>query len=162
MIEGDEDDGLESLRRLDRFIEGEDKGTTAFVELEKSGQSPPSPENLTDEEVTLALTNLVWSLYDLGVLVDDADHLNDRDLYKELLAYCGEANVFFPDEPDTSIHWSPIGGCSEEDTAVWLRFYADEETRDRWAKDFPDAQIAPSELPPYYRSWLPNRAPLDN
>src|ERR1041385_3386347 len=102
--EDDEYDPLETLEKLDRYLAGEEQ-TTLYFELEKRGEAPPPIEGLTDEQVTRALTNLVWGLFDLGVVIDFADHLNDRDLYAGLLDYCDEPTVIFPDDPDMWCHW---------------------------------------------------------
>lgn len=155
----EEHDPLAYLEKLDRYLNGEEQ-TTLYFELEKQGWAPPFAENLTDEELTRALTDLIWGIWDLGVVVEDADHLTDRELYLELLDYCDEPTVVFPDEPDAWCHWSPIGGCSEEDIVIMHRYYSDEESRARWAEQYPEDEMPPMELPPYYRSWLPQRAGL--
>jgi len=54
-------------------------------------------------------------------------------------------------------HVSLIGGCSEEDTLVYLKYYADEEERRTWQADWPDGEIPAHEDLPYDRdSRLPN------
>ncbi len=40
---------------------------------------------------------------------------------------------------------------SERDIHAWLKYYADEETRQRWAEDFPNDVVPPHEDPPYDR-----------
>lgn len=160
-MEPEEDDGLEYLRKLDRFFDGEEQ-TTAYFELEKLGQAPPLfPNDMSDEEISLALTNLVWGLFDLHVQIDDADHLTDRELYEGLLEFCDEPNVFFPGMEGAWFHWSPIGECSDEDIDISHRYYSSEESRAYWMKEYPDYEMPPSELPPHYRSWLPHRANLE-
>jgi len=54
-------------------------------------------------------------------------------------------------------HWyiSPIGSCSEEDNEIYLRYYADDEYREQWHRDFGDP-LPPKEKPPYDRDrFLP-------
>ena len=155
----EEGDPLAYLEKLDRFLNGEEQ-TTLYFELEKQGWAPPFAENLTDEEVSRALTDLIWGMWDLGVVIEDADHLTDRELYLELLDYCDEATVVFPDEPDAWCHWSPVGGCSEEDMKVIMRYYADDQWREQWTQEDPEFEMPPKELSPYHRSWLPQRAGL--
>jgi hypothetical protein len=149
-------DGLEYLKKLDRFLNGEEQ-TTLYFELEKRGWTPVDPDGTPDEDINRSLTNLLWGLADLGVFVENADHLSDRELYKELLDYCDEPNVIFPDDPYSATHWSPIGGFSEEDIQVYLRYYCDQEQRLQWQVDYPDEEIPPAELPPYPRPWIPVR-----
>lgn len=40
---------------------------------------------------------------------------------------------------------------SERDIPAWPKYYADEETRQCWAKDFPNDVVPPHEDPPYDR-----------
>lgn len=149
------DDPLdEYFERLDDFLEGRIQ-TTVYFELEKRGEAPPCLDELADDEINRALTNLIWALHDLHIIVDDADHLTDRELYAQLLDYIDKPSMVFHDIPGAWTHFSPIGGCSEEDIQIMLRFYTDEEGRARWLKDFPDDVLPPAELPPYPRPWLP-------
>lgn len=149
----DESDPQEYLEKLDRFLSGEEQ-TTLYFELEKRDCAPvQNHEQLSDEEILRALTNLIWCLYDLHVVIDDADHVSDRDLYVQLLNYCDEPTVVFPDDPDAWCHWSP----DDEDWEVYLRYYADDEARARSAIQYPDEPVPPKELPPFYRAWLPWR-----
>ena len=143
------------LERLDDYIEGKIQ-TTVYYELEKVGEPPPRLEELADDsEVNRALTNLIWALYDLHVVIDDTDHLTDRELYAELLDYLDESCMIFPGIPGAWTHWSPIGGYGEEDIQIMLRYYSTEESRADWLKSFPDDVMPPAELPPYPRPWIP-------
>jgi hypothetical protein len=155
----EEYDPLAYCEKLDRFLNGEEQ-TTLFFELEKQGWTPPFAETMTDEELTRALTDLIWGIWDLGVVIEDTDHLSDRELYLELLDYCDEPTVVFPEEPDAWCHWSPIGSGSEPDTLLWLRYYCDERSRANWMEQVPDYEMPPMELPAHYRSWLPQRTGL--
>jgi len=156
-MESDEDDSLAYLEKLDRFLSGKEQ-TTLYFELEKLECPPPlNHEAMSDEEVTRALTDLIWGLFDLHVLVEFADHVPDRELYVQLLEYCDEPTVVFPENPDAWCHWSPDG----DDWDIHLRYYADDDWREQAAKDEPDWVVPPKELPPHYRSWLPGRDGLD-
>jgi hypothetical protein len=153
MLPEDDPDPLEYLEKLDNFLEGKEQ-TTLYFELEKMGCAPPlNHEQMSDEEVLRALTDLIWGLYELHVIVDYADHLADRPLYVQLLGYCDEPTVVFPNDPNAWCHWS----ADDDDWEIYLRYYADDEARARSAVDYPDTPVPPKELPPYYRSWLPWR-----
>lgn len=152
----DESDGLEYLEKLDRFLTGKEQ-TTLFFELEKLDCAPPlNHEKMSDEEILRALTNLIWGMYELHVVIDCADHIDDRTLYVQLLEYCDEPTVVFPDDPNAWCHYSADG----DDWETYLRFYADDDSRERSARDYPDEPMPPKELPPYYRSWMPGREGL--
>lgn len=155
----DEDDPLYEAKMVDDFIDGKIQ-MTAYFELEKRGCAPPQIEDLSDEDVTRELTNLIWNMADLQIFVSDLDHLDDRAAYKELLEFCDQPSMFFPGHKDSACHWSPIGGGSEEDNEAYLRYYADDDTRMRWMTDFGDP-VPPKELPPYPRPWIPVWAPWE-
>jgi hypothetical protein len=154
------DDAPGYLEKLDRFLSGEEE-TTLFAELKKLQCSPPIDHAaMSDLEVTRALTDLVWSLWDLHVVIDDADHLTDRELYVSLLEYCAEPTMVFPEFEGATCHWSPIGSYStDEEIRISLQYYSSAEDRERHVKDFgePPGGMPPMELPPHYRSWLPQR-----
>jgi len=149
----------EYLERLDSFLSGKSQ-TTLYLELEKRGWTPEDPDTVADEDLSRSLTNLIWSLNDLHVIVENTDHLSDRELYVELLAYCDEPNVCFVGIPGAANHWSPIGSYGEEEVKIWLRYYASDEDRERHAREYPNDYMPPSELPPYPRPWLPTHALL--
>ena len=68
-----------------------------------------------------------------------------------------EEVVIFPKDPRGAMHLDLIGSGSEEDTDVYLRYYADDEARERWAKKF-NVKLPPKEQLPYDRDrHLPQR-----
>ncbi|MBS1726910.1 MAG: hypothetical protein JST51_09330 [Armatimonadetes bacterium] len=151
-----DDPDLEYLRKLDRFFSGEEE-TTLGRELSLRGLAPKPSSEVADGDLHRALTDLIWSLEELRVFVEDVDHLTDRELYDALLEYCGEPTVCFAGDVNAGTHWSAIGAFSEDDIQIWLRYYADDEARARHLADFPDDPMPPSELPPYPRPWIPVR-----
>jgi hypothetical protein len=44
-----------------------------------------------------------------------------------------------------------VGSGSPEDVHLYLKHYAEEETRQQWAKDWPEDVIPEHENPPYDR-----------
>jgi hypothetical protein len=156
----DSDDWPEYLTKLDRFLSGEEQ-TTLFKEMEKLQCSPRIDHTtMSAPEIARALTDLVWSLWDLHFVVDDADHLTDRELYVALLEYCAEPTMVFPGIEGATCHWSPIGSyATDEDIRISLQYYSDAEERARHVVHFgePPGGMPPMELPPLYRSWLPQR-----
>jgi hypothetical protein len=60
-----------------------------------------------------------------------------------------EAHVPLVDE--TIIHFDVIGSGSEEDTHIYLMYYASEEERARWKTDFPNDELPPRKTPPHTR-----------
>src|ERR1700722_135900 len=140
----DEDDPLEDMKKLDRFLDGEEQ-TTIYFELEKRDEAPDLSDELTDEEVSQALTALIWSLGDIGVYIEYVDHLTDRELYAELRDYCDEPNMVFPGNKAFGLHWSPIGSWGEEDMQIWLKYYASDQERITHSIDYPNDPMPTKE-----------------
>ncbi|HEY3128064.1 MAG TPA: hypothetical protein VGL91_01275 [Acidobacteriota bacterium] len=123
-----------------------------FDTLLSSGISLPRPEELGEEQLTAKLWELINALSLLRVYLDSTNHLSDRELYTKL--WCDvlrEPTVLIPDQPSFSYHLDMVGSGSEEDIALYLKYYADEDYRQDWAKDWPDDPVPPHETPPFDR-----------
>jgi hypothetical protein len=129
--------------------------TTHFKQLEESGMQLPAPETLDDEQLTRKLWELIQRLALLRVFLDETDHLSDRELYTLLWSDMlrEETKAVTLDE-DSACHMSPLGGCSEEDMQLYLKYYADEQWRDDWQKQYPGEALPDHEDPPYDRDRL--------
>ena len=106
------------------------------------------------------LAEVIRDLGHLHCFLHDTDHLSDRELYDWLWS-----SGLRDDSPDTSgmedAAWqtSPIGAGSDEDTLIWLKYYADEADRQRWHLDFPDDPMPAHEPLPFDRDrYLPKRS----
>lgn len=77
-----------------------------------------------------------------------------RDLYTALCARPSRRRRPRWPDPDSAYHRSPIGGCSEQHVLVDLRYCADEDYREDWAKQFPEDPLPPHEDPPFDRDRL--------
>ena len=131
---------------------GTGETTTLTAELQRTGIDVPPPSELPDEALTLKLWEIIHGLATLGVFLDFTDHLSDRALYEDL------QGRILPDEMDplgtehgATWHVSIIGGWSEEDTRVYLKYYANEDDRRRWQAEWPDYEMPPHEDLPYDR-----------
>jgi hypothetical protein len=47
-----------------------------------------------------------------------------------------------------------VSSGSDEDNELYLKYYADEQTREQWTEDFPDMEIPERVQPPYDRDRL--------
>jgi hypothetical protein len=131
--------------------------TTNFKQLEESGMQLPAPETLDDEQLTLKLGELIQRLALLRVFLEETDHLSDRELYTLLWSDMlrEETKAVTLDE-DSACHMSPLGGCSEEDIHLYLKYYADERWRRNWQEEYPQETLPEHEDPPYDRDrFLP-------
>ena len=59
-----------------------------------------------------------------------------------------------PLDEDSACHMSPLGGCSEEDIHLYLKYYADEQWRRDWQEEYPEEILPDHEEPPYDRDRL--------
>jgi len=138
--------------------------TTNFKQLEEAGIQLPAPDTLNDEQITKKLWEVINALALLRVFLEQTDHLSDRELYAELWSDMLREEVkAMPPDPDGAWHLSPLGGCSDEDIQLDMKYYADDEWRRQWQEDFPDFVMPEHEDPPYDRDRLlpqPDYGPL--
>jgi len=126
--------------------------TTHYQQLENAGVSLPPPDSLTDEELTATLWEIIQKLALLRVFVEQTDHLSDRELYTHLWTNSlREETKALVLGANAAYHIQMLGGCSEEDMLLYLKYYADDDFREQWQKDGPNDPIPPHEDPPYDR-----------
>lgn len=129
--------------------------TTHFQQLEDAGVSFPTPDSLKDDELTAKLWELIQKLALLHVFLDQTDHLSDRELYTYLLNNClREETKAMPLVANFACHIQLLSSGSEEDNFLYLKYYADDDWRQQWHKDWPDDPMPDHEDPPYDRDRL--------
>ena len=129
--------------------------TTNFQQLENAGVSLPAPDSLTDEELTAKLWEVIQKLALLHVFISQTDHLSDRELYTHLWTESlREETKAMPMVAGSAWHLELLGSYSEEDMQLFLKYYADDDFRRQWHKDWPKDPIPPHEDPPYDRDRL--------
>jgi hypothetical protein len=129
--------------------------TTNFQQLEKAGVSLPAPDSLRDEELTAKLWEIIQKLALLHVFIEQTDHLSDRELYTHLWTdTLREESKAMPMIAGSAWHIDLLGSYSEEDMLLYLKYYADEDWRRQWHKDWPNDPIPPHKDPPYDRDRL--------
>lgn len=150
MVEEDEMDIIAEMERIDRFFEGTEPGEIPLEKLRASGMVIPDDDaELDDAALGALLRQMIDRLFDLGVVIEQTDHLSDRECYRWLVRDELLHELLFS---VAGGHWnvSPIGGGSEQDIEIYLRYYADEEERQQWARDF-GVPLPPHEELPYDR-----------
>jgi hypothetical protein len=128
--------------------------TTHRALLARDNICVPPPGTLSDEEITGMLEVIVEALARRRTYLDSTNHLSDRELYTRLWTELLDQPVpdFPPDMPlPLNTHFDLVRSGDEEDTALWLKYYADEDTRNRWAVHFPEFTLPPHENPRYDR-----------
>lgn len=99
------------------------------------------------------LWTLIARLAELNVAIERTDHLDDAALCEFLLGYIDEP-LHLPNDPLTIMHVDLLGGGSDEDNDLYLRYYASDEDREHWMREFPDDTLPPRERPPHDRDRL--------
>jgi len=132
--------------------------TTHYQQLEEAGVELPDAETMDDEKLTAKIWEVIEALARKRVFLESTNHLSDRELYT--LLWSDELREEIPDmvfDEYSAWHIDLIGSGSDEDTYLWMKYYADEKTRRRWMKDWPDYEMPEHEDPPYDRDrQLPN------
>ena len=129
--------------------------TTHFVQLEQGGVKLPPPEDLDDAALTSKLWEVIHTLAQLSTFLCSTNHLSDRELYTQLWQESlRESTPCLPAGSGWNCHLDLLGSGSDEDNELYLRYYADEQTREHWRSDFPDMEIPPHENPPFNRDRL--------
>jgi hypothetical protein len=131
--------------------------TTHFQELVDAGGDLPAPDSMDDRQLAAKLSEVVEALAGMRVFLSQTDHLSDRELYALLWSDTLQESVKdMPLDESSAWHIDLLSGGGEEDTRLYMKYYADEETRQRWLTDFPDDEVPPHEEPPYDRDrFLP-------
>jgi hypothetical protein len=134
--------------------------TCHFIQLEEMGVKLPEPNSLSDDAVTATLWEVIHALASMDVFLSQTDHWNDRELYEHLWNdTLREVSVKVPPGSGWTHHIDFLSTGSEEDNLLYLKYYADEEWREQWRKDFPDDLIPDHVDPPYERDSKLPQAP---
>ena len=122
--------------------------------LAEDGFHAPPEQGLSDAELTHQLWRLIKALASRRTYLEGTDHLSDRELYKLLVErVLEEETEVLPPEAEWNCHVGihEYGGPGDEDgTNIYLRYYADEQTRAGWVNRFP-GEIPAHCAPPYDR-----------
>lgn len=128
-----------------------------FQVLVDSGISLPQANELAETELKIKLWEIIIAQSLAGVYLEHTDHLNDRELYTILCNdVLKEEIVFQSGDMNLAYHIDVIGSGSDEDNKIYLKYYADDDERSLWAKEFPDDLMHSREQPAFDRdSHLP-------
>jgi len=128
------------------------KPVSPFEILVNGGTTLPPPDQLDDAQLPAKLWELIQGMALLGVYLHSTNHFSDRELYEYLWKDAlRETTLLQPSNPDFACHIDPVSSGSAEDIFLYLRYYADEESRRRWANDFPKDVIPEHADPPFDR-----------
>ena len=134
--------------------------TCHFIQLEEQGVELPAPEELDDAALSAKLWDAIHGLARLNVFLSQTDHLSDRELYEQLWHdLLREITADLPADSGWTCHLDILGSGSEEDIELYLKYYADDEYREHWHKDYPNDEIPPHVDPAYDRDCKLPKAP---
>ncbi len=126
--------------------------TCHFIQLEQRGIALPAPEELDDQQLTAKLWEVIHTLARMNVFLSQTNHWSDRELYAHLWHdSLREITMDLPPDSGWNHHIDFLSSGSDEDNELYLKFYADEDYRQRWHKDWPNDAIPPHVDPPYDR-----------
>lgn len=129
--------------------------TTHFAQLEQAGVKLTPPVKLDDTALSDKLWEVIRALARLSTFLSSTNHLSDRELYTHLWQESlRESTPSFSPGSGWNCHLDLVGSGSEEDTDLYLRYYADDRTREHWRSDFSEMEIPPHENPPFDRDKL--------
>ena len=127
--------------------------TTNFDQLVAAGVALPNPDDVPEADIHSTLWGVIHGLAELGVFLDQTDHLNDRELYSVLWKDVLREEVpMLPKDSQGSWHVDLPGGDPE--SRQYLKFYADDDFRKNWQEEFPDYEMPAHEDPPHDRDRL--------
>ena len=124
--------------------------TTNFQQLTDAGVALPHPDEVVDAAISGTLWAVIQGLSELGVFLNQTDHLSDRELYAVLWKDVLREEVpILPKSSQGAWHVDLPGGDPE--SRQYLKFYADDDFRKHWQEEFPDYDMPAHENPPYDR-----------
>ncbi|MEY2564446.1 MAG: hypothetical protein QOH88_2639 [Verrucomicrobiota bacterium] len=125
---------------------------TNFNRLVQQGLALPPAAELDDAVLAAKLEEVIRELGLLRCFLYQTDHLSDRELYDWLWSIgLRDETPDSSEMPGGAWHTSPIGAGSDEDMAIWLKYYADDNDRQRWQRNFPNDPMPARESPPFDR-----------
>lgn len=126
--------------------------TTHFEQLVATGLALPEPHVLSDEELSSKLWEVIRGLARLRAFLTLTNHLSDRELYTvlwhDVLRYRVPALAI---SQGGTHHVDLVGSGSDTDTNLYLKYYADQTSRQEWLTQFPESDLPAHESAAHQR-----------
>jgi len=119
------------------------------------------PAEITEETLAPILWELLHILSLRGFHVLHTDHLSDHELYTELWKRGLRDPAHLPGR-NLRGGWFHdfLGSWGDDETQLWLRYYASDEERVKHASEWPKDAIPPKQKPPSNRDWRLPKGPF--
>lgn len=108
----------------------------------------PPHQTLNDVELNQQLHQAIGRMYEKNIMLISTGHLSDRQMYclmaRDILP-AQEKKVFLPNK---YLRWQCLDMINDEES--WLRFYASEDDRQKWAEET-GLKLPPKEPLPFPR-----------
>ncbi len=131
-----------------------------FAQLQEAGVALPTPDSLDDDQLHGKLWQVIQTLAELCTYLSRTDHLSERELYTMLWdEILREEETVLTGGLNAACHIDILGGYSDADMQISLRYYDDEMERHYWAAEYPDCPLPDHEDLPYSRDHLLPRSP---
>jgi hypothetical protein len=144
---------------LKNVVAVEEAGWTRPADhLAAGGLELTPPDRLDDQALSARLRDVIHAMALRNMYVMSTDHLSDRELYCELLEHLHEETMMGPATPTPGFNFviDLVSSGSDEDTYLYLKYYADEDYRRNWHQDYPQDEMPEKTKPPYDRDrFLP-------
>ena len=124
-----------------------------FEVLGESGLKLPRPDDLTDHNLYDKLWEVIYALLALKVSIANTDHLSDRELYTMLVNNTLHNEFAVATDYTLQIDMTESENY-EEGLQIYLKYYATEDERGRYAIMIPELKIPPHCEPPNRRDHL--------
>lgn len=131
--------------------------------LTRRGVVVPPPDELTENALNSKLWEIIYTLAASHVFLHSTDHLSDREFYTLL------RDKLLPEETTdlsfhyaSNIHFDLLEFSDDNQSYLYLKYYADEDERKLWAANMPANEIPDRINTPFARDrYLPHPCPPD-
>jgi hypothetical protein len=134
----------EIQEQFKNYVEAFEQATERqpFEVLLGSGISLPPASELSETALNAKLWEVINALSLMSIYLENTDHLSDRELYALLWDdVLREEMVFQSGDMHMNCHIDLIGSGSEADNDIYLKYYADDNDRLFWLKEFSDEPL---------------------
>jgi len=125
-----------------RVVEYEERDMGLMPSISLPPLEFPEPGGLADDELNDLLWRKIAELAERRIFLEQTDHLSDRELYSVLCSPEMKECTTQVVPENGMVGFDILGGYSEEDIELYLRYHADDLDRDLWQADWPDDRVS--------------------